>query len=135
LRFYTDWRSEKCGEVAFANSGTADAQTAFLRGMALLHSFEYEEAAVGFRKAQALDPGFALAYWGEAMTLNHPIWMEQDRDAAIVVLKRLGPDPEARSGKAGTQREKDYLGTVEVLYGEGSKEDRDFAYAEDETTA
>ena len=118
------------GKVAFSNTGSAAAQPAFLRGMALLHSFEYEDAAVEFRKAQDLDPGFAPAYWGEAMTYNHPIWMEQDRDAALAALKRLGPTPEARMSRTGTQREKDYLQAVEVLYGEGNKDDRDFAYSE-----
>ncbi len=119
------------GEVTFPSSGSEEAQPAFLRGLALLHSFEYEDAAEQFRKAQAQDPNFAMAFWGETMTFNHPIWMEQDRNAALAVLKRLGPTPEARLVKAGTEREKDYLRAVEILYGEGKKQDRDFAYADE----
>src|SRR5947209_13538692 len=70
------------GEVAFANSGAPAAQAPFRRGLALLHNFEYADAAAEFKKAQAIDPGFAMAYWGEAMTYNHPVWMQQDAGAA-----------------------------------------------------
>jgi hypothetical protein len=46
-------RSE-VGDVAFANSGAAAAQVPFLRGLALLHNFEYPDAAEQFRKAAAI---------------------------------------------------------------------------------
>jgi len=118
------------GEVAFENSGASAAQPAFLRGVALLHNFEYERAATQFRQAEATDPNFAMAYWGEAMTFNHPVWMQQDRAAALAVLAKLGPTPEARLAKAPTEREKDYLRAVEILYGDGTKEQRDFRYAD-----
>jgi len=110
------------GEVAFANSGAPAAQHDFLRGLALLHDFEYARAAASFRKAQAIDPGFAMAYWGEAMTYTHPIWFQQDLAKAREVLKRMPP--------AKTQREGDYVHTIEVLYGEGTKEERDFQYSD-----
>src|SRR5580765_6630182 len=83
------------GEVSFANSGPKAAQEDFLQGLALLHNFEYEDAADSFRSAQKLAPDFAMAYWGEAMTQNHPVWHEEDVDAAREVLKHLGPTPEA----------------------------------------
>ena len=118
------------GDVSFANSGAPAAQTAFLSGLALLHDFEYERAAEAFRRAEASDPGFAMAYWGEAMTYNHPVWFEQDLAAARAALAKLGPTPEARAAKAPTPRERDYLAAVEILYGEGTKEARDFRYAD-----
>ncbi|HUR83108.1 MAG TPA: hypothetical protein VM733_20295 [Thermoanaerobaculia bacterium] len=118
------------GEVAFANSGAAEAQAPFRRGLALLHNFEYPFAAEEFRKAQQIDPSFAMAYWGEAMTYTHPIWFQQDANAARAVLDRLGKTPEERLSKAKTEREKDYLRAVEVLYGDGAKNDRDFRYAD-----
>src|ERR1700712_5755132 len=82
------------GEVAFANSGAAAAQEPFLRGLALLHDFEYPDAAEQFRKAQTIDPNFAMAFWGEAMTNTHPVWFQQDLTAAHAVLVRLGATPE-----------------------------------------
>ena len=116
------------GEVAFPNSGSPAAQSDFLHGLAQLHNFEYEDAASHFRKAQETDPNFAMAYWGEAMTKNHGVWHDQDLNAARAVLQKLGPTPEARQAKAATPREKQYLSTIEVLYGEGSKEGRDQKY-------
>ena len=117
------------GEVSFDNSGAAAAQPAFLRGLALLHNFEYEDAAESFQQAQKLDPGFAMAYWGEAMTHTHPVWMQQDLEAARAALGKLAPTAAERAAKASTERERDYLHAVEVLYGEGSKEQRDLDYA------
>jgi tetratricopeptide (TPR) repeat protein len=118
------------GRIEFSTSGGPEAQARFLRGALLLHSFEYEDAAEEFRQAQNLEPGFAMAYWGEAMTFNHPLWMERDRDAARKVLELLASTPEARQAKAPTRREKMYLGAVEVLYADGEKAERDRAYAE-----
>lgn len=116
------------GEVAFVNSGPAAAQGDFLLGLAQLHNFEYDDAAEHFRKAQQLAPNFALAFWGEAMTKNHALWHEEDVAAARAILQRLGLTPEARRGKAGTEREKLYLQSLEVLFGEGTKEERDRRY-------
>jgi tetratricopeptide (TPR) repeat protein len=123
-------QSSSVGTVVFANSGSPVAQQVFLTGMAQLHNFEYADAAQWFKKAQDADPSFALAYWGEAMTYNHPVWMEQDIAAGRRVLKRLGDTSEARLAKAPTAREKAYLQAVEILYGEGDKYARDAAYAE-----
>jgi tetratricopeptide (TPR) repeat protein len=119
---------EGLGSLSFPNSGSATAQMPFLRGVLLLHSFEFEPAAEAFREAQAADPDFALAYWGEAMTYNHPLWRQQDADAARDVLGRLGPTAEMRAAKAVTERERLYLAAVEILYGDGAKEHRDAAY-------
>jgi tetratricopeptide (TPR) repeat protein len=119
---------QEFGEVSFATSGPEAAQAEFLRGLSQLHNFEYEDAAEHFRKAEQLSPDFAMAYWGEAMTNNHPVWHEQDLAAAREVLARLGATPEIRQTMAPTEREKMYLQAVEILYGEGSKEGRDQKY-------
>ena len=116
------------GHVAFANSGSPAAQKDFLEGLALLHDFEYQAAADAFRRAQTTDPDFAMAYWGEAMTFNHPVWMQQDLNAGRAALNKLGPTSSERRAKAKTDREKEYLDAVEILYGEGTKEQRDFKY-------
>ncbi|MDP9193717.1 MAG: hypothetical protein M3P06_18640 [Acidobacteriota bacterium] len=126
----TAFSQKNVGVVAFANSGKPEAQEPFLRGMALLHNFEYPTAATAFREAQAADPSFAMAYWGEAMTYTHPIWFRQDGAAARAALQRLGATPAERLAKAGTERERDYLRTLDVLYGEGEKNARDFLYAD-----
>jgi tetratricopeptide (TPR) repeat protein len=118
------------GDVSFANSGAPEAQESFVRGLALLHNFEYGFAADSFRAAQKIDPGFAMAYWGEAMTYTHPVWYQQDLSAARAVLQRLAATPEERAAKAKTDRERAYMRAVERLYGDGTKEERDFKFAD-----
>ena len=79
------------GVLYFPNSGAADAQDAFDRGVKLLHSFECDDARDAFVEAQEIDPGFAMAIWGEAMTRNYPIWASQERDEALEALSKLAP--------------------------------------------
>jgi tetratricopeptide (TPR) repeat protein len=120
---------DSVGLVDFANSGAKSAQADFRYGVAQLHNFQYDDAAAAFRRAQRTDPAFALAYWGEALTYTHPVWMQQDATAARAVLAKLGPDRDARLAKAKTERERAYLDAVETLYGEGTKIERDRRYA------
>ena len=112
------------GVLDFPNSGDAAAQDAFSRGVMLLHSFEFDDARAAFLEAQAIDPGFAMAIWGEALTLNHPLWQEQDREEALNVLAKLAP----RGALELSERENRYLDAVHTLYGDGSKRERDLAY-------
>jgi tetratricopeptide (TPR) repeat protein len=118
------------GDIEFPTSGSAEAQPHFLRGLLLLHSFEYRPALDAFGEARRIDPGFAMAYWGEAMALNHPIWGEQDTAGAREVLARLGATPAERQAKAPTEREKGYMAALEALYGDGDKASRDAAYSD-----
>ena len=119
----------RLGTISFPTSAPAAAQAEFQLGVLYLHSFEYLSAERAFRRAEALAPNFALAYWGEAMTYTHPVWNEQDLSSARGALERLGPSADARRAKAPTPREQAWLGAVEVLYGEGSKAQRDTLYA------
>ena len=123
-------QTAELGRTDFPASGSAAAMPHFLKGLLLLHSFEYADAAEEFRAAEKADPGFAMAYWGEAMTYNHPLWMQRDREAAVKALERLAPTKEARLAKAPTDRERMYLEAVEELWAEGDKADRDRAYAD-----
>ncbi len=116
------------GETNFPNSGSVAAQPDFMRGLLLLHSFEFDAARESFRAAQAKDPGFVMAYWGEALSHNMPIWGEQDLEAARAVLQRLGPTREVRMSKAATERERGYLASVEALYDDGTKVERDASF-------
>ncbi|MEM8489525.1 MAG: hypothetical protein AAF756_01755 [Pseudomonadota bacterium] len=118
------------GKVYIDTSGAEKARGAFETGLAQLHNFEYPSAAKAFREAQALDPSFALAFWGEAMTHNHPIWMRQDRAAARDALAKLGESEQERLAKAKLPIEKDLMRAAHILYGDGDKHDRDDAYAE-----
>ena len=117
------------GTVNFATSAKGPAQSAFLVGVKALHNFEFDTAAEAFREAQKSDPGFALAYWGEAMSYNHPLWAEQDIASARRVLERLAPTAAARAAKAPAGRERGLVEAVDVLFGAGDKYARDVAYS------
>src|ERR1044072_6673494 len=71
-------QESQLGRVEFPTSGSAKAQAHFLRGLAALHSFWYEEAIEAFQESTKVEPDFAMGYWGEAMAYNHPLWSEQD---------------------------------------------------------
>ena len=89
----------------------------------------YSEAANSFSKAREADPDFAMAYWGEAMTHNHPLWTEQNYDKGKALLSRLDSTRELRLLKLPTEFERDLFEGVEILFGDGSKVERDDAYA------
>jgi len=115
----------RLGRVEFANSGAPAAQPAFMRGMTLLHSFLFDEARTAFREAQAADPRFAMAYWGEMMSAAG------DSAAIDSVLHRFGGTAAERMAKAPTPRERDYLALAERFLPSTSEEDSvTIAYAD-----
>ncbi|GJL56106.1 MAG: hypothetical protein NPIRA02_32380 [Nitrospirales bacterium] len=118
------------GQIDFPTSGPSDAQPWFVRGVLLLHNFQYDDAKEAFQQAQRIAPDFAMAYWGEAMTENHPLWGEQNLKEGRTILSRLASDPKVRLAKASTKREQGYIRAVEALYGTGNKQARDRAYAD-----
>ncbi|MFC1688175.1 hypothetical protein ACFL0N_05030 [Pseudomonadota bacterium] len=117
------------GQISFpTTTRSPEAQAAFIRGMLLLHLFEYPFARDEFLRAQELDPGFAMAYWGEAMTHNHPIWDRQNLQAGRAALMKLATTPEQRITATPAPREQGFLAAIEMLYGGGTKAQRDVAY-------
>ena len=117
----------------------------FDRALALLHNFWYVRALERFNQVLKNDPRCAMAYWGAAMTYNHPFWdppSQADETAAWTLVQR------GLSAQAASAREKLYLGAVAALYkdaGAGRKSARDqnyrdamaaayAQYADDETT-
>ena len=118
------------GRISFPTSGSAAAKPSFIRGVLLLHSFEYDDAIAAFKEAQRIDPGFAMAYWGEAMCYNQTLWYNENLENARRTLARLAPARAARQEKARTDREKGYLDAIERLFGDGTKPARDRAYAD-----
>lgn len=116
-------QAPQLGRVNFPNSGSPQAQGDFLRGVAALHSFWYEEALEAFQAATKADPNFAMGYWGEAMTYNHPLWGQEDYEAGRKALAKI------KGASKLTSREKAFIDALRVLYGEGDKLARDLAYA------
>ena len=117
------------GRAYFANSGSPAAQADFQRGVAWLHSFGYEDAIDAFRAAQKADPGFAMAYWGEAMSFSQPLWFYEELPQGRAALAKLGATPDARAAKAKTPREQGFMRAVEALFGPGDQGARHKAYS------
>lgn len=111
------------GVIAFDNTGLPAAQPAFARGVLALHSFWYAEARKSFREARRLDPTFALAYWGEALTHDHPVWGGHDVREGRRVLEQLASLP-AETRSRWSERERIYLDAVRELFGRGTVRER-----------
>ncbi|MEM1228956.1 MAG: tetratricopeptide repeat protein [Pseudomonadota bacterium] len=118
------------GSIVFPTSTQSEkAQTHFLRGATILHSFGWKQAIESFQQAQAADPDFAMAYWGESLCYNHPLFPEMDGETPRQVLSKLGSTLEARLAKAPTVREKGFLRAVDALFfGGGEIQTRRKAY-------
>ncbi len=120
---------ENLGEITFPNSGSQEAQPYFERGVLALHSFWYPEALEAFKKARELDPKFAMAYWGEAMSYNQTFWQNQNKEAALETLTALGETPEDWLKAAKTDKEKLFLQSLDILYSDKTdKLERDIDY-------
>jgi tetratricopeptide (TPR) repeat protein len=116
--------------LSLNEAANAEARLHFDKGLLLLHNFEYADARDEFISAQQKDPDFAMAYWGEAMTYDHPIWRDLDVEKAREALNKLGTSADERMPKGKTELEKDFINGLNKLFGEGSKPDREKAYAE-----
>jgi tetratricopeptide (TPR) repeat protein len=104
---------DQLGTVHFPVSCTPEAQKTFEKGVALLHSFWYEEAEKTFLDAQKQDPKCAMAHWGEAMSLWHQLW-DQPKEGTI---KRAAAElKQADKAKTETARERDYIQALQAFY-------------------
>jgi tetratricopeptide (TPR) repeat protein len=113
---------EQLGTVHFPVSCTPEAQKTFEKGVALLHSFWYEEAEKTFLEVEKQDPRCAMAHWGVAMSLWHQLW---DAPDAATIQRALAELKKAQKPKAGTPRERDYIAAITVFYSNSKKLDRD----------
>ena len=111
--------TEKLGKVSFSISCAVGSQAAFERGVALLHSFGYEDAEEQFTEVTKKDPACAMAHWGVAMSLFHQIW-ERPEDKTL----QRGHDEIAAAQKLGakTEREQGYISALGTFYSDTSKE-------------
>ena len=119
---------EGFGRVHMDISCSPAVAAEFDRALALLHNFWYARALERFNQVLKNDPGCAMAYWGAAMTYNHPFWdpPSQADEAAAWTLVQKG-----LSASEASPREKLYLAAVAALYkdaGVGSKSARDQDY-------
>ena len=104
---------ELFGTVSFDATVPASLQKDFNTAIALLHSFEYDEAEKVFAKVIDKDPGCAMAYWGVAMSNFHPLW---DPPSPADLKKGMQAVEIARSIDKKTKRESDYIEAIAKFY-------------------
>lgn len=110
--------SDQFGKVSFATSCSAQAQPTIEKGVAQLHSFQYQQSEAAFTEAAEADSQCAIARWGLAMSLYHQLWDFPDGDTLakgrgyVEQAKKLGPT---------TDRERDYIAAAAAFYQDGSK--------------
>ena len=108
------------GRVSFIISGDDSAARQFNFGIALLHSFEYDEAEKVFAQIINRDPHCAMAYWGVAMCNYHPLWTPPEvpeltkGNRALEIAKSIEPK---------TTRESDYINALSAYYSNWEKAD------------
>jgi tetratricopeptide (TPR) repeat protein len=125
---HEDVTPEQLGTVHFPTSCVIEVQGQFERGVALLHSFWYEEAEKQFNHIVQEDQRCAMAHWGVAMSIWHQLWNHPDRKA---IKKGLAEVRKAKALHSTDDRERGYISAIDAFYG-GSKRrdyhDRDVAY-------
>jgi tetratricopeptide (TPR) repeat protein len=118
--------AEKLGTVDFPVSCSAAARPKFQRAVALLHSFAYEDSEKAFQDVLATDPSCAMAHWGIAMTLFHPVWAAANPTAApspAELARGLAEVQKARTPGPPTARERDYVAAVAAFYTDADRLD------------
>ncbi len=133
---------EHVGNVNFPTSCSPQVQPALEKGLALLHSFQYQESAAAFSDAAQRDDQCAMAYWGEAMALYHQLWdfpnpatLAQGRKDVELARKPAAQSPREREYVAAaaafyqddpklshTDRRQAYSAAMQKLYGDNPKD-------------
>jgi tetratricopeptide (TPR) repeat protein len=116
---HEDLTTDQLGMVHFPVSCAAIVQKPFERGVALLHSFWYEEAEKEFEQIAKDDPQCAMAHWGIAMSIWHQLWNQPD---AATIRRGQAEVKNAKSLHPKTGRERDYISAVDAFY-RGKKRD------------
>jgi tetratricopeptide (TPR) repeat protein len=120
---HEDLTAAQLGTVTFPVSCNPAVQKSFERGVALLHSFWYEEAEKEFIHISAEAPNCAMAHWGVAMSLWHQLWNEPDKK---VIARGMDEVHQAKTTDGPTTpREKAYIAAVAAFYSDSKKLDHE----------
>src|SRR5277367_1300047 len=120
---HEDLTETQLGTVHFPVSCAASVQKPFARGVALLHSFWYEEAEKAFLDIAKDDPNCAMAHWGIAMSIWHQLW--DDPDATVIARGLQESNTAKQLAKTATPREKAYIAAITAFYSDSKNLDHD----------
>lgn len=115
--------TRQLGAVTFETSCAPEVRDRFNHAVALLHSFEYDEAVDAFRAVSDNDSTCAMAAWGEAMARYHGLWSAynaaEGAKAVAEARRRASANP------ATTQREKDYIAAISEIFSDEARKASD----------
>ena len=115
-----DLTDQELGSVHFSTSCAKPVAANFNRAVALLHSFQYEQARAAFGEIATKDPQCAMAHWGVAMSHYHGLWENGDFAAGRVAWQKAQETAAANSKATG--REKAYIAALGEIYREGDED-------------
>ena len=111
---------EELGSVHFKTSCMENIAADFTRAVALLHSFQYEQADQAFTEVASKDPNCAMAQWGVAMANYHGLWENGDTDRGRAALDKATELTTAQKGISA--REKAYIDALGEIYKQDGKD-------------
>lgn len=109
---FADHGGEELGAVSFPVSCRPELQPAFERAVALQHSFEFAPAREGFERVANDDPACAMAQWGIAMSLYHPLWAAPTADELAQGVRASRRAAELAAAPTVSEREKGYVAAI-----------------------
>jgi tetratricopeptide (TPR) repeat protein len=109
---HEDLTESQLGTVHFPSSCAEAVRKPVERGVAMLHSFWYEEAEKQFVQIEKDDPKCAIAHWGVAMSLWHQLWNRPD----TTVLERGLAELKQGHLLPATDREHEYISALTGFY-------------------
>ena len=114
--------TERLGTVSFAVSCAPAVRTSFVRGVALLHDFWYQEAQRQFEEIAKADPHCAMAHWGAAMSFYHQIWDRPDDATVAKGWREMQAAQAAQAHAAPSARERGYVAALSDFYRPGQRD-------------
>ena len=105
---------QEIGAVNFATSCSSTVRVSFNRAVALLHSFQYEQARAGFTEIAGRDTNCAMAHWGIAMSHYHGLWDNGDMVAGREALHQA--ETIAATSNSTTNRERAYIRALAEIF-------------------
>jgi hypothetical protein len=105
--------SGQLGTVSFPTSATREAQPLIERGVAMMHSLQYDEAAQAFDEAAGRDSRCAMCHWGKAMVLYQQIWQWPSRQDLAMGLQEIRM---AQRTGTKTPRERAYIAAAAAFF-------------------
>jgi tetratricopeptide (TPR) repeat protein len=118
---------EEVGSVHFSTSCSKTVESSFNRSVALLHSFQYEQARQSFDEISHQDPKCAMAQWGVAMSHYHGLWDNGDTAAGRVALHNA--EQIAGANPNITPRETAYIDALAEIYRQDGRDGLSHAQA------